>query len=258
MADVFEEQTADQGGEPEGQDENIVESLVGEGKKFKTVEDLARGKLEADNFIEKLKEENQMALDEIEKLQNNTDQSEKLADLIAAVKESRQQDNPESNQLSEDALSQKIREIMQGESAKQTAERNRVQANELVLKKVGGDVEAAKILLAERAKELGMSPAELAALSEKSPSAFAKLIDADLSTSSTSGTVKLQSANPRAMEAHADVETIDGRHTKAYYDRLRKDMGTLAYLRDRKLQKAYLDDAMALGDRFNPNQTSNY
>lgn len=254
--DVFA--AADQGGEPESPDPSTVEALVGEGKKFKTIEDLARGKLEADNFIEKLKEENQMALDEIEKLQGNREESARLADLIAAVKDARQQGNAEDNQLSEDALSEKIRQIMKGETEAETKRRNRDEGNELVLKKVGGDVEAAKIFIAERAKELNMDSDQLAALSETSPQAFARLIDADLSTGSPSGTVKLQGSNPRAMDAHADIETIDGRHTKLYYDRLRKEMGTLAYLRDKKLQKGYLDDAMYLGDRFNPNQTSNY
>lgn len=36
-----------------------IEDLVGEGKKFKSVEDLARAKLEADSFIEKIKAENE-------------------------------------------------------------------------------------------------------------------------------------------------------------------------------------------------------
>jgi hypothetical protein len=36
-----------------------LEDLVGEGKKFKSVEDLARAKIEADNFIAKIKAENE-------------------------------------------------------------------------------------------------------------------------------------------------------------------------------------------------------
>jgi len=253
VADVFD--AADQGGETEGSTEdNPLETLVGDGKKFKTVEELARGKLEADRFIEKLKEENHMALEELQKLQGNKDDSAKVADLIAAVKEAaaQQQDSDGNNQMSEDALSEKIREIMQGESAKETAKRNRERGNELVLSKVGGDVEAARIFIAERARELGLTPAKLAELSEISPDAFAKLIDAKSSTSS-SGTVKLQGSNPRAMDNHVSMETIDGHHTKAYYDRVRKEVGTMKYLQDRKLQLQYLRDAMALGERFNPN-----
>src|SRR4029450_8159059 len=36
---------------------NYLEELVGEGKKFKTPEDLARGKAESDSFIERLQKE---------------------------------------------------------------------------------------------------------------------------------------------------------------------------------------------------------
>lgn len=250
MADVFE--TADQGGEQESEAGTLAE-LVGEDKKFKTVEDLAKGKLEADAFIEKLKEENAMALDELKKYQGEQDNSAKVAELLETVKSmSQQQDSEGTNQFSDEALSEKIREIMQGVSAEQTAKLNREKGNELVLAKVGGDVEAAKLFVAERAKELGLKPSALAELSEISPAAFAKLIDAK--SAGSSGTVNLQHSNTRAMEAHADVESIDGHHTKAYYDRMRKEMGTVKYLQDRRMQNQYLKDAMALGERFNPNQ----
>jgi hypothetical protein len=250
VSDVFE--AADQGGEEQSGD-NPVETLVGEGKKFKTVEDLARGKLEADAFIEQLKEENHMAVEELKKLQGNSDDSAKVADLISAVKEAAlQQAESTSTTMTDDDLSERVREILRGETAKETAERNRAAGNELVLSKVGGDIEAAKIFVAERARELGMTPAKLAELSEISPEAFAKLVGVD-NTGSQSGTVALQGSNPRAMDSHVDMETIDGHHTKVYYDRLRKEMGTAKYLQDRGIQKGYLHDAMALGDRFNPN-----
>lgn len=42
----------------EPQKTNPVEALVGEGKKYKTVDDLAASRIEADNFIEQLKREN--------------------------------------------------------------------------------------------------------------------------------------------------------------------------------------------------------
>lgn len=250
--DVFD--AADQGGETEGKtDDNPVNALVGEDKKFKTVEDLAKSKLEADAFIEQLKEENKVALEELKKYQGQEDNSAKVQELLEAVKAAgQQQDSEGDNQLTDEALSEKIREIMQGVSAEETAKRNRAKGNELVLRKVGGDVEAAKLFVAERAKELGLKPSALAELSEISPQAFAKLIDANTSASS-SGSTNLQHSNPRAMESHATIETVDGHHTKAYYDRVRKEMGTVKYLQDRKLQKRYLDDAMALGDRFNTN-----
>lgn len=248
--DVFD--AADQGGGSEGnKEDNPLNALVGENKKFKSVEDLAKSKLEADAFIEQLKEENKVALDELKKYQGMEDNSAKVQELLDAVKAAgQQQDSDGDNQLTDEALSEKIREIMQGVSAEETAKRNRAKGNELVLQKVGGDVEAAKLFVAERAKELGLKPSALAELSEISPQAFAKLIDAN-SSANSSGSVNLQHSNPRAMGSQANLETVDGHHTKAYYDRVRKEMGTVKYLQDRKLQKRYLDDALALGERFN-------
>ena len=248
MTDVFE--AADQGGEQ--QQTNPLDELVGEDKKFKTLEDLAKSKLEADAFIEQLKEENRLALEELEKHNANTDESVKVSDLIKTVKEAAQQDSDGNNQMTDEDLSEKVKQILRGEQQELTRSANRDKGNELVLQKVGGDVEAAKIYVAERAKELGITPARLAELSEVSPDAFAKLIDAEPSISSR-GKVPLQDRNPQAMKHTANVETIEGRHTKAYYDRMRKEMGTVKYLQNRKLQKAYLDDAMALGERFNSN-----
>lgn len=247
MTDVFE--AADQGGETQ---QNLIEELVGEDKKFKTLEDLAKGKLEADRFIEKLKEENALAISELEKHGSKEEENVKVSDLIQTVKEAAMQDSEGNNQLTDEDLSEKVREILRGETEKQTAERNRAKGNELVLQKVGGDVEAAKIYVAERAKELGITPARLAELSEVSPDAFAKLVDSEPSISSR-GKVPVQDKNPQALKHSATVESVEGHHTKAYYDRQRKELGTVKYLQNRKLQKQYLDDAIALGDRFDPN-----
>ena len=251
MTDVFD--AADQGGEQQ-QEQNVnpLDELVGEDKKFKTLEDLAKGKQQADAFIEKLKEENKQIMEELEKLQRNEGETAKVSDLIQAVKGAAQQDSESNNQMTDEDLSERVKEILKGETAKVTAERNRAKGNELVLQKVGGDVEAARVFIAERAKELGVTPARLAELSEVSPAAFAKLVDSEPSISSR-GKVPLQDKNPQAFKHSNSIESIEGRHTKAYYDRMRKEMGTVKYLQNRKLQKQYLDDALYLGDRFNPN-----
>ena len=49
------ETAPDQGANVEG---SILDALVGEGKKYANLEELAKGKAEADSFIDKLKDEN--------------------------------------------------------------------------------------------------------------------------------------------------------------------------------------------------------
>jgi len=139
---------------------------------------------------------------------------------------------------------------MQGVSDTETRGQNRAKGNALVLKQVKGDVEAAKTFIAGRAKALGMTTDELAVLSELHPEAFAKLVANNPSTD-PKGITSLNDLNPEIIANATRETTIDGVHTKAYYDALKKEMGAGAYWKDSKVQGQYYKDAMKLGDRFN-------
>jgi len=242
--DVFSTQTGDQ------TSKTSLEELVGEGKKFKTVEDLAKGKLEADSFIAQLEGELKGVKGDLTKSEEDKGKQATVAELIEAVKASQKQDDQAANQLSEEDLSKKIVEVMQGVSDTETRGQNRAKGNALVLKQVKGDVEAAKTFIAGRAKALGMTTDELAVLSELHPEAFAKLVANNPSTDSK-GITSLNDLNPEVIANATRETTIDGVHTKAYYDALKKEMGVGAYWKDSKVQGQYYKDAMKLGDRFN-------
>lgn len=72
---LFSNNDASDGNQPDpvssssttGEDGNPLESLVGEGKKFKSVEDLARGKMESDKFISQMQREQQELREELNK-----------------------------------------------------------------------------------------------------------------------------------------------------------------------------------------------
>lgn len=245
MTDVFDTPTE------ENSSKDILSELVGEGKKFADVNELAKGKQEADSFIEQIQTENKQIREALAKLESQSDQTSKIEELIASVRSAKEpQVTEESNHpLSEDDLSNKIKEIMQGESQQATAAENRSRSNSLVLGKVNGDVEAAKTYVAERAKQLGMSAKDLGELSERSPHAFAKLIDVDPSTASRS-TSQLPSSGQVNSQVNQPME-VEGHKTKAYYDNLKKEMGPNKYWNNVKIQGQYTKDAMALGDRFN-------
>ena len=231
---------------------SAVSELVGEGKKFGTIEELAKGKLEADQFVEQLQNENKLAREQLSQLEQSTVKDKTIADLIASVKKTNDQATEEGNQpISEDSLSKMVREIMDGESEAQTRATNRARADKAVLDRVSGDVEAAKSYVAEKAKELHMSVDDLRALSERSPSAFLKLIGSEPNTGSQSTSAIPGAANTGAFEGTAKQDVIDGAHTKFYYDKLKADIGIAKYWNDSKIQAAYLKDATLLGDRFN-------
>lgn len=233
----------------QGAKESNLDSLVGEGKKFATADDLAKGKQEADAFIEQLQGELKGVRTDLTTLEGASDKAKTVADLIKAVQESQQQAPGDDNQMSEEDLSKKIREIMQGVSETSTKAQNLDKGKTLVLKKVDGDIEAAKTFLAERAKQLSMTTDALTALSEISPDAFAKLIDVDPSTI-TKSIASLDALNAQTLDAATQQTDIDGHKTKAYYTALKKEMGIGKYWSDVKVQAAYFKDAEALGDRF--------
>ncbi len=228
-------------------DTSPLDALVGDGRKFKTVEDLAKGKQEADAFIEQLKSEKQQVMEELEAVRGAAKEGATVKELLEELRRTKE-DNSGDTQLTEDDLENKVKQILQGESAKATAARNREQGNKLVLDKFDGNVEAAKSFLAARAKELGTTPAKLAELSESSPKLFAKAIDVDLSTTGTSVS-SLAGVNTARLNDGKRMD-VDGVPTKAYFDHKKKEMGTAKFINNKALQRQYLDAAMKLGDRF--------
>ena len=237
---IFDTQTS------EHQDKSILDELVGEGKKFATVEDLAKGKLEADAHIVQIEGENKLTREQLKDLETKSEKQATIADLIKTVQESNKQGKEDTNQLSDEDLSKKIRSIVQDDADVSTKESNLAKANKAVLDKLNGDVEAAKAYVAERAEKLGMSVAELQTLGETSPDAFHALMGTNPSTVSSSVT-----ALPGVKPPQGTEEEIDGHKTKAYYDKLKKEMGIAKYWKDTKVQGQYTKDAMALGGRFN-------
>lgn len=237
---IFDTQTSD------NQDKSILDELVGEGKKFATVEDLAKGKLEADAHIVQIEGENKLTREQLKDLETKSEKQATIADLIKTVQESNKQGKDDTNQMSDEDLSKKIRSIVQGDADLSTKESNLAKANKAVLDKLNGDVEAAKAYVAERAEKLGMSVAELQTLGETSPDAFHALMGTNPSTVSSSVT-----ALPGVKPPQGTEEEIDGHKTKAYYDKLKKEMGIAKYWKDTKVQGQYTKDAMALGGRFN-------
>ena len=239
--DVFDQ---DQQIESEG---SVLEQLVGEGKKYKTVEDLAKSRIKADEYIEQLENENKLTREQMAELESNKDKQATIADLIETVKKANKQDPDSANHVTDEELSKKIKSIIDGEKEASTKESNRLRANKAVLDKMNGNVEAAKSYVAERAKALGMTVKELQALGERSPEAFQELMDVKSSTVSQS----VSSLPGQRNVSGNSVEVIDGHRTKAYYTKLKKELGPSKYWNDPKIQGQYTKDALALGDRFN-------
>lgn len=231
---------------------SVLDTLVGEGKKFDNVEALAQGKAKSDEHITTLETE----LKELQsKLDGSTNAEEKNAtiqDLIEAVKaQTKTTDDSEGKKtMSSEELQGIVRSIVTGDREADTKALNRRQGNELVLKKVDGNVEAARVFVADRAAKLGMTPAALAELSEASPSAFAALIDPSGSTASSGSLSQLPSVNPDTLNQDTRAMEIDGFKTKAWFDAKKKEVGHVKYLSTPSIQRELTRSMNGLGERF--------
>lgn len=153
---------------------NEVDQLVGEGKKFKTIDDLARGKLEADRFVLKLQSE-------IEELRGDLNARERLDELLARLEEkqsggganSSQGNQPSSERPNSPNIAELIEQTITKRDAAKTASENIAEAERALEKHFGADYDAK---VKQRAKDLGISFKAINDLAKESPKALLELV----------------------------------------------------------------------------------
>lgn len=161
-----------------GENVNPLDNLVGEGKKFKTVEDLAKGKVAADEHISNLEKE----LDAMRKQLNPQFDAEKqLTELRAEIQALRtnppqgRSGEPTASSLTVEGITALVNETITRAERNQTISQNITQANNAVVEHFG-NLDAAAAAVKEKAAELGMSIEDLKGIAAKSPTAFQKIV----------------------------------------------------------------------------------
>lgn len=247
MADVFDTKT--DGGNSE---ENLLDALVGEGRKFKTVEELAKGKLNADNHIESIEQENAKLKLQNAELQQAQAKADSVTDLLEAVRNQSKESSEGAATMTSEELAQMVKTVMKDEKSAETKAFNRSQGNSLVLKLADGNVDTARLLVAEKAEALGMTPQALATLSESSPSAFAELMSTIKPNPKSDGsTNNLPGKRTEYLDGNTRQLEIDGFKTKAWFDGQKKEMGHVKYIQSPQIQSELRKSISGLGDRFN-------
>lgn len=223
--DVFDQDTKDTNSNNDNnasETQKLVDELVGEGKKYKTIEDLARSRLEADKFIDRLKDENKGIREDLEKLETQSKDSKTLEDLMELVKKATSSDD-EGNQP--EFTQEELKKIIQDEFVNLQTDaqrkRNRQEANDNVISRFKGDKEKAAEFIKERAGELGMDVKTLADMAESSPKAFTQLLglSATKPNESDSTTHNYQDINTETGKfIHGDNQ-----QTFAYFEKMRRE-----------------------------------
>lgn len=242
----------------QGGTSDILNQLVGDGKKFKSIEDLARGKIESDSFIEKIKGENETLrtlLKEIAK----TDTESTLTDLIAerakknagSGKVDDRSPNLETNtdrqpaEVDQDRIMEAVREYSRTE--RETS--NQMRTNQILAEMFG---EKAVAEVASRAKAKGVSGDVLKSVAKTSPDAFFAMLGIEVMGAEGKGVKQGGVAGRGSVSSDAMAGGREDQNVRnqAYYDRLKSEMGVRKFVLDRKLQLEMHKDMQTLGDAF--------
>lgn len=220
---------------------NPLETLVGEGKKFATVEQLAAAKIESDNFIERLKQEQAALRAELSALPK-VDRSQEILDRLEALNRKEpvterpittQPERTEVKGLSEDDV---FRLLTQREQ-KSKAEANIAKVKDTLREKFGDTYPQVLKSVAER-NGLGMNFLEN--MAAQSPQALMNLI----------GTEKPETlfTPPPSAVSPGYVPTSGNPRNETYYNQLKAT--------DRKkffspeVQQQQYKDMMALKESY--------
>ncbi len=163
---------------PSGDDiVSALKQLVGTDKKFKSEEDLAKGKIEADAFIDHLKEENKGLRAELEAAQRKAaeDQVAAMRDQLSKAPAEQTTEEVTPSQLSSEDIESHIEKFVTRRENQRTAQANLDSTNSELVKHFG-DPEKAGVAVRARAEALGLSLEDVTKMAARSPKAALELI----------------------------------------------------------------------------------
>lgn len=223
-------------------DVNHLEALVGDGKKFKSVEDLAKGKAEADRYIENLTSK----LDELKKdLEQRQSMAEYLDQIRGQAKPDPVSHQVDPNQVPPAANSsdlEKTLEELLARREQQKAHESNMDRVKRVLNENFQD--QANIAINHKAQQLGMSVKKLQELAADAPSAFFNLMGIQEDTSRTPSGIPA----PRTSVNSTGNQPAGQVRNAAYYEKM-KQTNPKQYF-DPKTTVQQMRDRAALGDKY--------
>lgn len=247
MTDIFNAATTAET-TTEGQNtqtnESFISQLVGEGKKFKDLEALAKGKLEADRHIGEITK----TLDELRAELAKQDYAKSLLDTMSKGSETRTEQPPpntpspsntENTTQSASDIESLVEKVITEKEKNRTVSQNIAVVGEEMERQFG---DKAGQILKSKSQELGMSIDRLKEIAAESPTAFFQLIGVNAQKKATMNTVTQSSVRSETFNSNSQDRDFD------YYQKIRKENRSLYY--SPKIQNMMLQDRERLGSRF--------
>jgi len=204
-----------------------IDALVGEGKKYATVEVLAESRIAADKHIEKLEAEMTVLRDAATASTSRQDILDELKSLTSATPTQPQTENvtndasqTQSTVGNEETVSQLVKQSLAQERADNTASSNEMKVSDKLRQKYGDTVDK---VLQDKAVELGVSVNELQADAQRSPSKLLALfgINGTAAQAAPTAVLPTNSVNTSTPEFKLGGEAPVG--SKEYFEKMRKD-----------------------------------
>lgn len=215
--------------------------LVGEGKKFKSEKDLARGKWESDQYIARLKEQLEKTKEELSKRAAMEELYSKLKSDGNATRQDELPVTPDRQGVNEDELEAKVSALLEKREKERSLETNMGRVTR-VLEETFGNSNAANSALNKVARETGMSMNDIRDLAQRSPDAVFKLVGITEGTRTPAaptaprGTVVTGLGNSGSVRNAAYYERMKVTDPKKYFS----DATTVEMMKDRR----------TLGDKY--------
>lgn len=198
--------------------DNPLEVLVGEGKKFKTVEELARGKLESDNFIGQLQRE-------MNELREAVGKHQSMEEIKTQILSSLKREDPpiqppvtppENENIDSANIETLVSQLLQKREAEKIASTNKEKVTQTLQEKFGAD---ASLILNQKARELNVTLDYLAKVANDSPTAFFRLVGVDVTaTPSQTPPAPLGTVTPLPrVQSGTDWERMKATNPKEYF-----------------------------------------
>lgn len=229
------------------QSKNYLEELVGEGKKFKTIEDLARGKAESDLYIQTVNRRSDELREDYLKLREEATAQAKLQELIDRLDNSQNRQPPQTpveNLQREPSfdptkLPSLIREELVKSKLEDKQSTNFSEVQKKLKEQFGNNYQT---VLQDKMNNLDLTLEDINSLARKSPTAFFNTLGLNQTTQQN-----LMSP-PRSSQSSGFSPKTNEKRTWSYYENLRKADPKLYY--DPKIANQMHDDAIALGNEF--------
>lgn len=227
--------------------QNFLEEYVGEGKKYKSVEELAKAKHHADKHIDELKTDLTSLKDfvaaQFEQMANKRNEEPKGPKEVDGERQPAPAAPPEAD--GED-LEARIAKILEERDETSRLQKNANLAQEVMIEHFGSQEEAVKAVR-QKAEEMGVSPQFLADTAFRSPKALFNLMGINPDEKPRTPTTPASSSdvNPRMMDK---TNPNPKQGTMAYYDQLRRSDPKKYWSVD--VQSQLMKDALERGSDF--------